>query len=645
MGASDLLDSIAGRTEQAGIFVATAAVPRSFQHTLMPRSTIDQAVITGAGMATQYALAALTHDSIEALAQWARPGLPSETDRAWRRRTAAIDAGAWALGLGLRMAFRQRPGEPLTRGAMRTGGFVLAYTGFSGLSVAALQEATIKLEEATGNARLRRLPLAVLGGALFAAGDQFLSRRRAHGNGDGHLEGEEWKVATGKAMAVGGLVAAGLSGIAAVERGLANGLSRRLTRLLPGRERGWRSVGHALALGAMGWGMTAALHRVYARIDAAASTFEPGGESPPETKFVSGGPGSLVGYETLSNQGRRNVHTYIRPEWIERVMGEQAKEHPIRVFVGLDSAGTQEDRVDLAMKELERTGAFERSLLLVVSPTGTGYVNYVAVESVEFMTRGDCATVTMQYSKRPSPLSLGRIDVGREQNYMLLQAIFEHLQTLPLSDRPRLVLFGESLGAHTSQDAFVHRGTRGLLDREVDRALWIGTPYGSRWKEEVLGKRRYDVDRSMVGVFNDIGELESLDPAQRDKLRYVMLTHHNDAVAYFGPEILLSCPQWLGDPADRPPGVPKSARYGPVVTFLQTLVDMKNSANVIPGNFESKGHDYRADLARFVRAVYGLEATDEQMTRIEEALRQYELARAQWIRDHKEQQQESAQSA
>ena len=61
----------------------------------------------------------------------------------------------------------------------------------------------------------------------------------------------------------------------------------------------------------------------------------------------------------------------------------------------------------MALAELERTGAFDRELLMVISPTGTGYVNYVAVETTAYLTRGNMASVTMQYSLRPSPLSLG----------------------------------------------------------------------------------------------------------------------------------------------------------------------------------------------------------------------------------------------
>ena len=131
---------------------------------------------------------------------------------------------------------------------------------------------------------------------------------------------------------------------------------------------------------------------------------------------MSGGQGSLVPWDTLGREGRRHVLAHVHPQpvadrpegvpdlSIETVMGEPAKAAPIQVYVGLDSAATPRERVDLALAELERTGAFDRSVLMLVSPTGTGYVNYVAVAAAEYLTRGDIATVTLQYSKRPSPL-------------------------------------------------------------------------------------------------------------------------------------------------------------------------------------------------------------------------------------------------
>jgi hypothetical protein len=73
--------------------------------------------------------------------------------------------------------------------------------------------------------------------------------------------------------------------------------------------------------------------------------------------------------------------------------------------------------------------------------------------------------------------------------------------------------------------------------------------------------------------------------------------------------------------------VPGAQQWRSPTTFVQTLVDMKNAANVIPGQFEAKGHDYRADLARFVREVYALPASDDQLAAVERALRTSELER------------------
>src|SRR5262249_58732853 len=101
----------------------------------------------------------------------------------------------------------------------------------------------------------------------------------------------------------------------------------------------------------------------------------------------------------------------------------EAVKAPVRVFAGLASAESMDVRVDLVMEDLARLGAFERSVLCVASPTGSGYVNYVAVETLEYLTRGDCATVALQYSLRPSFLSLDRVAMGRAQNRALLHAL------------------------------------------------------------------------------------------------------------------------------------------------------------------------------------------------------------------------------
>jgi uncharacterized membrane protein len=353
-------------------------------------------------------------------------------------------------------------------------------------------------------------------------------------------------------------------------------------------------------------------------------------EDPPESELVSGSARSLIPWDTMGREGRRHVFTVLRSAWIESIMGEPAID-PIRVFVGLDSARTEEERINLAMRELERTGAFDRKLLIVTSPTGTGYVNYVTIESAEYMTRGNCATVTIQYSKRPSPVSLDRVWEGRKHFRMLLAAIRRRLYKMAPEDRPKVVVFGESLGAHTSQDAFLHSGTQGLQDAGVDRGLWIGTPHLSKWRAQVFGRERPDVDRAAIGDFNSFDDVEALSPEARRELRYFLVTHGNDGVGHFGLDLLIQEPEWLSDPETRPVGVPKSQKWLTPTTFFQTLIDMKNAMNVVPGEFDANGHDYRGDLARFVREAWDLECSDEQLQRIEDALRRYEGLRASWL--------------
>jgi uncharacterized membrane protein len=606
--------------------VAATFLPITFQRTLMPRSPLDQALVTGISTSLNYGLAVLVQDSIEALALGLRGGGaadPARVDRhGWRRSSTGLDLAAIGVGLAAQRMLRPRPGERLGRGGARTAAWWVTATGLSGAIVGGLQE----LVGRRGDVQDRSVPVAPLAGVVLAAANDYRRRRWEAHHPLSDVE-EQAPVSAAKSLAMSVGVTAGLMGMAAGERRFAAGVGGLLERALPGRERLYRPVGHLAALSVVGGAVYQLLRRVDRRIERGAEQIEVAYDEPPTSRLVSGGPGSKVAWATLSRQGRRNVSTALRPAAIEAVMGEPAAAEPIRVFVGLESVPTEVERVALAVEELRRTGAFDRELLMVISPTGTGYVNYVAVETAEYLTRGNMASVTMQYSLRPSPLSLDRVAEGRHHFRMLVDAIHNALAERPREKRPRVVLFGESLGAWTSQDAFAHRGTQGLLNAGVDRAIWIGTPYMSKWKAEVLGAPRPDVDPSLVGRFNDFGELEALGPEARRRLRYVMITHANDAVGHFGLDLLVRAPAWLGPAATRAATIPGGEQWRSPTTFVQTLVDMKNAANVIPGQFEAKGHDYRADLARFVREVYGLAASDAQLAAVERALRASELER------------------
>ncbi|MEX0991771.1 MAG: alpha/beta-hydrolase family protein [Actinomycetota bacterium] len=618
------------RAEAAGMFVAAAAVPGTFQKTLMPRSTMDQGLITGTTMALDYALATLIQDGIESIAfRLANAQAEDETvDLRWRRVAMAMDLGAIAAGFALQSRYRQQPDETIAQATARTAGWWLSSAAGAGFAVGLTQEI---LRSRRPDREFGPLSLALPAAGLLAAGIDL--RRRMEEKAAGTDGDEDTPITALKSLATGAGVTVGLFGLTKSERMFAHTIASGLSKFLPGSPRFWRPAGHVAALGIAGFTIKKAVEQAYKGIEDKAEKIEPAFAEPPTSPLMSGSPASHVKWDTLSKQGRRHVSTALHPDWIKKVMGKKAKTEPIRIFVGIDSAATETERVQLAMDEIERTNAFDREILMVISPTGTGYVNYVAVESTEYMTLGNSAAVTLQYSKRPSFLSLDRAGEGEEQYRMLIEAIDQRLRDRPKNKRPKVVAFGESLGAWTSQDAFEGTGTVGLQAHGLDRALWIGSPFAGKWHKQIHGPASPDIDPALIGEFNSFEDVEALTPSVRDAIRYVMISHDNDAVVHFSPDLAVQAPYWLQDPAWRPASVPKSERWWSPITFVQTLVDMKNAANVVPGVFEAKGHDYRADLAPFVRWAYGLTATGAQLKRIVEAMRRYELERADWIKE------------
>ena len=114
-----------------------------------------------------------------------------------------------------------------------------------------------------------------------------------------------------------------------------------------------------------------------------------------------------------------------------------------------------------------------------------------------------------------------------------------------------------------------------------------------------------------------------------------LLNHDNDPVTKFTLSSFYSMPDWL-KAFDRGRGVHPAQRWLPGIAFFQGLIDTKNAATVIPGEFNSTGHDYRADLASFVSTAFRFEdVSDEQMERIEERLRHSEVERAANISEGK----------
>ncbi len=55
--------SLGGRADQAGVLFAATNAPLTFQRTLMPRATMDQALVTGLSASTNHALVTLMQET------------------------------------------------------------------------------------------------------------------------------------------------------------------------------------------------------------------------------------------------------------------------------------------------------------------------------------------------------------------------------------------------------------------------------------------------------------------------------------------------------------------------------------------------------------------------------------------------------
>jgi uncharacterized membrane protein len=324
----------------------------------------------------------------------------------------------------------------------------------------------------------------------------------------------------------------------------------------------------------------------FTRIDSAGS-----GAPPPASSLRSGGPGSLVPYETLGAEGQAFVTGGPAVAAIEDYSGEEALE-PIRVFVGLRSAATPEARAALAVQELQRTGAFDRSVLVVAATTGNGFLDPALVGSPEVLLGGDVATVASQYSVLPSWLSF-LVDqrAAGEESIALWQAVSTAVAALPPDRRPVLATSGESLGAFGGQAPFSGRSPAEVA-QAVAAAVWVGSPATSAvWSAWRDGRAAGPVWEPQIGdgaVARAPATADSpawTEPGWGER-RVVLTQHANDPVAWWSVPLAWQSPEWLAVP--RGPGVDPRITWWPVVLFLQAGLDLAAAGSVPPG----VGHDY-----------------------------------------------------
>ncbi len=332
----------------------------------------------------------------------------------------------------------------------------------------------------------------------------------------------------------------------------------------------------------------------------------------PADPAKTGSVPSLIDWKELGRQGRQFISSGTTGAEIGEFFQQSAPD-PIRVYVGLNSADTVEERAQLALAELKRDGAFDRSILIVIVPTGTGWVDPAAVDTVEYLHKGDVASVALQYSYLSSWLSLlVEPTYGAEAGRALFREVYHYWTTLPRDHRPKLYLHGLSLGAMNSElsaDLF------DIVADPFQGALWSGPPFQSRTWKSITANRipqspawlpRFR-DGSIVRFTNQDNAL-TIPGAIWGPIRIVYLQYASDPVTFFDFHALYREPDWMKTP--RGPDVSPQLRWFPVVTMVQLLLDMAMATTSPIGYGHVYAPEHYIDAWIAVTDPQGLQADD-----------------------------------
>jgi uncharacterized membrane protein len=367
-----------------------------------------------------------------------------------------------------------------------------------------------------------------------------------------------------------------------------------------------------------------ALHELdssYRHIDA----LLPAELSAPEDPSKSGSSKSLVSWAGLGARGRERVVAVPSKGDIASLTVGSAME-PLRVYVGLNSAETIEQRAALALAELKRIRAFDRALLVIATPTGTGWIDPAGMAPLEILYRGDVASVSVQYSYLPSWLSLlVEPDYGVDTARAVFRVVYDYWRTLPRERRPRLYLFGLSLGARNSD---LSADFLDIVADPYQGALWVGPPWDSETWRKVIALRAAESPVWLPrfrneSLFHFITQRNELNEANTrwEPMRMVFLQYPSDPIVFFEAASLWRPPSWMKQ--QRGPDVASEIRWIPVVTFVQQICDMMTATTTPRG----VGHVYAAAhyLDGWIAVTEPQGWNEESLARLREWLNAHEL--------------------
>jgi uncharacterized membrane protein len=322
----------------------------------------------------------------------------------------------------------------------------------------------------------------------------------------------------------------------------------------------------------------------------------------PATGLRSGGPGSVIPWNTLGWQGRNFIGKGPSVADIEKFTGQPAME-PIRVYAGLASATDAEARAALAVRDLQRAGGFGRKNLLVVTTTGSGWVDPALSDSFEYLSGGDSATVAIQYSYLPSWISyLVDQSKAREAGRALFDAVYGAWTQLPADQRPRLYVAGESLGSFGGETAFSGEYSMANLTGGI---LFAGPPnFNTLFRE--FTDHRDPGSPEVQPIYQDGRIIRFADDATKavppsgqswDGTRVLYMMHPSDPIVWWSPHLIFSEPDWISEHPGK--DVLETMFWMPFVTFWQVTADLPFATGVPAGH----GHKYTSEYVDGFNAI------------------------------------------
>lgn len=347
----------------------------------------------------------------------------------------------------------------------------------------------------------------------------------------------------------------------------------------------------------------------------------PNGVEAPVKPTRSGSAGSAQSWEDLGRRGQ--IFTSCGPDaaMIAAVVDEPTEE-PIRVYASLGKGGVDE-AVAVAMAEVRRTGALNRGTVVLNTPAGRGWVDEFSVQAVEYLTAGDCATISVQYSRLASAfVFVADRETPRACAWALFTAIEEAIELLPEDRRPAIYVSGESLGSYGGHGAFVDADD--MISR-VAGGLWIGTPGFTKIARGLIGSRMrgspeitsvIDNGRQVRFVTKPtelVADAYGRSLGRWESPRIVYVAHASDPMARFTADLAWREPDWMRERAGS--DVNPALRWWPLVTWFQTVTDMATSMDTPAGH----GHIYEDELVPLWASI--LRRTDAPVTAIVASIR------------------------